>query len=378
MTIDWNAIRDEFPAVHGLTYLDTACFGQLARRTTEAVARHFTRRDEHACHDFLSWFDDADRTRGKIARLINASADDIAFVPNASTALATLLAGIDWRTGDRVVTIENEFPNNLYAPAALGGRGVEFIEAAWDDIDDALTDRTRLVALSTASYATGFRPPIETISARLRERGIVLFVDATQSAGAIRFDVQRVQPDVLAVHGYKWLLCPNGAGFMYVRPDVREWLRPNVVGWRSHYDWRNVDNLHHGTPQPAARAEKYEGGMLPFALIYAMEASVSMLLEIGPEQIERRVMALAARLREILCEAGGDLPDYESHIVTARFSGVDASALQRRMAERNVLISARHGSIRVSAHIYNNEADLEKFRDELDAALRGRQLWGGL
>ncbi len=367
---DWNAIRDEFPALDRCTYLDTACFGQLARRTTEAVALHFERRDEHACHDFLSWFDDADRTRAKIARLINASADDIAFVPNASTALATLLAGIDWQSGDRVVTIENEFPNNLYAPAALGGRGVEFVESSWEGLDDALTDRTRLVALSTASYTTGFRPPIEAISARLRDRGIVLFVDGTQSAGAIRFDVERVQPDVLAVHGYKWLLCPNGAGFMYVRPAVREWLRPNVVGWRSHFDWRNVDNLHHGTPQPAACAERYEGGMLPFALIYAMDASLSMLLDLGAEQIEQRVMALASGLRDVLGAAGAELPNYESHIVTARFPGVDATALQRRLAERNVLISARHGSIRVSAHIYNNDRDLAKFRDELSAALR--------
>jgi selenocysteine lyase/cysteine desulfurase len=165
------------------------------------------------------------------------------------------------------------------------------------------------------------------------------------------------------------MLCPNGAGFMYVRPGVREWLRPNVVGWRSHYDWRNVDNLHHGTPQPPARAEKYEGGMLPFALICAMDASVNMLLDLGPEQIEGRVMGLAAGLCESVRGAGGELPKFESHIVTARFPGVDATDLKRRLAGRGVLISARHGGIRLSAHLYNNEEDLARFSSELRAAL---------
>ncbi|MGD0620128.1 MAG: aminotransferase class V-fold PLP-dependent enzyme, partial [Bryobacteraceae bacterium] len=125
---------------------------------------------------------------------------------------------------------------------------------------------------------------------RLRERGVTLYVDGTQSVGALRFDVQQVQPAALAVHGYKWLLCPNGCGFLYVRPDVRQWLQPNVIGWRSHHDWRNVDNLYHGRPQPSSRAEKYEGGMPAMPLIYALDASVNLQLELGVEAIERRVM----------------------------------------------------------------------------------------
>ena len=249
----------------------------------EAVSRHFARREETACRDFLSWFDGAERTRERVAQLIDASAGDIAFVPNACTALATVIAGISWRPGDRVITLADEFPNNLYAPSPLVARDVEFIEAKWEGFEDALNERTRLVLLSTVNYATGFRPPLEAIGPRLRERGIVLYVDGTQSVGALRFDVRKVQPAALAVHGYKWLLCPNGCGFLYVRPDVRVWLQPNVIGWRSHHDWRNVDNLHHGRPEPSSRAEKYEGGMLSMPLTYALDASVGLQLELGPE-----------------------------------------------------------------------------------------------
>ncbi len=123
MSVDWAAVRIEFPALADWTYLNTATFGQLPRRATEAVAAHFAHRDELACQDFLSWFDDAWRLREKIGRLIHCTADDIAFVPNASTALGLLLSGIDWRPGDRVVTLAHEFPNNLYAPGVLRALG---------------------------------------------------------------------------------------------------------------------------------------------------------------------------------------------------------------------------------------------------------------
>ena len=134
--------------------------------------------------------------------------------------------------------------------------------------------------------------------------GGLLCGDGTQSFGALEVDVERLQPDMLAVHWYKWLMCPNGAGFMYVRPELRDRLPANVVGWRSHRDWRSVDNLHHGAPEPTTRAEKYEGGMLPFALIYAMQASVEMMLEIGPALIEKRVLELAGQVRERVRNCG--------------------------------------------------------------------------
>ena len=371
MSVNWQDVRAEFSSLNGRTFLDTATFGQLPRRTVEAVANHFARRDATACRDFLSWFDDAERTRAAVAQLIHATPDDIAFVLNACTALATLMSGIDWQPGDRVITLAHEFPNNLYAPTAVEDRGVEFIETTWDRFEEALNERTRLVLMSTVNYSTGFRPPLETLGPMLRDRDVALYVDGTQSVGALQFDVRTVQPAMLSVHGYKWLLCPNGCGFAYVRPDVREWLPANVIGWRSDYDWRNVNDLHHGRPRPSSRAEKYEGGMLAVPLIYALDASVALQLELGPANIEQRVMELTSRLREILLAAGAAVPDHGSPIVTACFPGVDASALQRRLEAQKVHVSARHGALRVSAHFYNDEEDLARFEEILSESLPG-------
>ncbi|HXM41211.1 MAG TPA: aminotransferase class V-fold PLP-dependent enzyme [Bryobacteraceae bacterium] len=370
MVPDWVEIRGEFPALAQWTYLNTATFGQMPRRAAEAVARHFQRRDELACTDFMGWFGDCDRIRAHIAEFVHCQAADIAFIQNASAGLSLLLGGLDWKTGDQIVTLEDEFPNHYYYPSHLRGSGVEFVETAWEGFYDRLTPRTRLAAISTVNYATGFRPPLEEVSEDLRRRGILLYLDGTQSLGALRFDVASIRPDLFAVDAYKWLLSPNGAAFMYVSPELRERLAPAVIGWRSHRDWRNYENLHHGAPQFATEAEKYEGGMLGFAMLYAMDAVIETMQAIGPEQIERRVMELASQTRDVLRGAGGVLlgdtsPHYDSQIVTARFAGRDAPAIARELQARRVLVAARHGNLRVSPHFYNNEADLAGLAEAL-------------
>jgi cysteine desulfurase/selenocysteine lyase len=365
MSVDWNAVRAEFPALANWTYLNTATYGQLSRRSTARVAQHFAHRDELACWDFLTWFDHMDSVRDQVARLVHCERDDIAFIQNASTALGWLIAGLDWQPGDRVVTLESEFPNNIYAPSVLGRRGIEFVETPWEKFYDSIDSRTRLVAISSANYVTGFVPPLEEIAAFLRKRGVLFYVDGTQSVGALRFDIARVEPDMLAVHGYKWLNCPDGAGFMYVKPDLRKRLPPVVVGWRSHRGWRNVDNLHHGTPEFAESAEKYEGGMLPFALLYAMQASLELVFEIGSEAIEQRVLQLADRVRSVARELGGEPVSVNSAIVPVRFEGHDPSKLALALKEKRVLVAARHGLLRVSTHFYNNESDIEHLRGAL-------------
>ena len=351
---NWAAIRAEFPALERWTYLNTATYGQMPRRSMEAVARHWERRDELACSDFLDWYSDTERIRASIARLIHASPDDIAFVPNAAAALSIVIAGLDLQAGDNIVTLDDEFPNYQYIATA---RRVPFAR-----LQASIDDRTRLVAFSEVNYSTGFRPPLDAVLRLTKERGIPLFLDGSQSVGALTFDVTRTPVDVLAVHGYKWLCSPTGAGFMYVSPAMRRRLPPNIIGWRSHHDWRNVANLHQGAPEFKDSAEKYEGGGLPFSLLYPLEASVNMLLEIGPEVIERRVLELAASIRSLLSGIGADAPDTGSQIVTAGLPGRDVAEVVRVLRTHNILAAARHGRLRLSPHFYNNEDDSERLQ----------------
>lgn len=367
MTPDWGAVRREFPALAHWTYLNTATYGQMPVRASAAVAAHFARRDEFACADFLGWFDDIDRLRENLARLLHAAPDDIAFVTNASAALSIVTNGIDWQPGDRVVTLENEFPNNLYVASLRERYGVRFAEVPWEQFYDSVDSHTRLVVMSSANYTSGFRPPAAHVASFLRERSVAFFLDGTQTVGACRFDAAEVRPDILAVDAYKWMLSPNGAGFVYVHPRMRFRLPPNVVGWRSDRAWREVDSLHHGAPRFKSSAEKYEGGMPAFPSLYALGAVVEMMLELDPVEIERRVLDLAGKARAVLEAAGAQVLHSDTPILAARFEGRDAAALAQSLKERRILVSARHGNLRVSVHFYNNEEDLDRLAEGLRA-----------
>jgi cysteine desulfurase/selenocysteine lyase len=276
---------------------------------------------------------------------------------------------VEWKPGDQILTLTDEFPNQFYYAEFLGARGVELVEARPELLFEAVTDRTRVVALSSVNYTNGYLAPVREIAAFLRRRGILFYVDGTQSVGAHPFDVGAVQPDMLAVNAYKWMCSPNGAGFLYVHPELRARLNPSVIGWRSDRNWRSVDNLSHGKPEFPAGAEKYEGGMLNFSALYAMGETIEMMLEIGIDRIETRVLGLAARAREILRGLGAAVEHEGSAIVAGHFPGEDASTLARTLRERRVIVAARGGLLRVSPHFYNNEADLGAF----EAALRERK-----
>jgi cysteine desulfurase/selenocysteine lyase len=354
--MNWAAIRAQFPALAHWTWLNTATYGQVPVRTRAAVERHFSRRDETACTDFLDWFDDVDAIRGLIARLINCSGDDIGFAMNAASALSLFLGGMDWREGDRIVTLRDEFPNQYYFAASLAARGVALIEQ--DEIA-SLPERTRAVLLSTVNYSNGYRPDLVRVSELARAAGALLYLDGTQSVGALRFDVAAVKPDMLAVDGYKWLLCPNGASFFYISPELRHKLCPSVIGWRSDKGWRSVDSLVHGAPQFPGDAARYEGGMLNFPSIYGAGESVRMMLEIEPDVIERRVLELAGLAAEMLSRTGASILSQGTNIVAACWPDRDVSALAKKLQAQRIIVAARHGNLRVSPHFYNNEADLE-------------------
>jgi cysteine desulfurase/selenocysteine lyase len=377
--IDWRAVRDLFPVLRQWTYLNTATFGPMPTTAVAAAMKHFEQRDETASRDFLEWFDHLDVIRGKIARLIGADAADIGFCPNAGTGLSWLLEGVKWRSGDEVVAMENEFPNNLYAPALLSDRGVVLNEVSMesDSFDprkflDALSPRTRLVILSAVSYSSGLRMPLEILAPEFKRRGIITCVDATQSVGALRHDVSATPVDYLIVHGYKWMCSPTGAGFVYVSPETREWLVPSVISWRSHRDWRNVDQLHHGRPDLPGEAARYEGGVQNFSGLFAMEAVLDLLNELTPEVVELRVLELAGKCSEVLERRGGVLAAgeseyYKSPIVTAEFPGRDVSQLSETLERAKIAVAARKGRLRVSPHFFNSDADIEALAAALES-----------
>jgi selenocysteine lyase/cysteine desulfurase len=302
--------------------------------------------------------------RKHLALLINApSADDIALLKNTSEALSFVAAGFPWEPGDNVVIPYEEFPSNRIVWESLRERGVSVREVPLQDHlepEDALISaadtRTRVLSVSTVQYASGLRLDLNRLGEQCRARGIAFCVDAIQGLGALVHDVQAMHADFLMADAHKWLLGPEGIALFYCGAEWRERLRLVEFGWHMVED---PDNFDRREWRAAAGARRFECGSPNRIGIHALAASVSLLMEIGIPEVERRVVERGRRL----VDAIGARPALE--LVTpstpGRCAGIVTFRAPRRgnvlllwkhLMERNVVCAVRAGAIRFSPHFY--------------------------
>lgn len=364
----------EFPHDPGLIYLNHAGVAPWPQRTADAIRAFAEQNVRSGARNYPRWGQVEQRLRQRLARLINApSSADIALVKNTSEGLSFIAYGLDWQPGDAVVINSHEFPSNRVVWESLAERyGVEVrdvdLSRAPDPeaaLIDALDRRTRLLAVSSVQYASGLRMDLERLAAACRRHGALLCVDAIQSLGVLPLDVQALQPDFVVADGHKWMLGPEGIGLFYSRPEARDRLRLTELGWHS---LENAGDFDARDWQIAASARRFECGSPNMLGIFGLEASLSLLEEIGPAELEKRVLANARHLIEAirrqprleLLSAGE--PGRHAGIVTFRVAGRDSRQVYRQLMDNGVVCANRGGGIRFSPHFYNTP-------EQLDAAL---------
>jgi cysteine desulfurase / selenocysteine lyase len=373
---DLLRLRDEqFPVTRECVYLSHASVGPLTRRATArmaGMAGNTSRAGERLWQERM---DEAERVRGLAARILGARAPhEVAFVENTSTALSMVAEGLDWKAGDNVVGATLEFPSNVYPWMGLAARGVEYrkVEERDGRVDPEellalIDDRTRMLVLSWVQYASGFRSDLARLGKACRERGVLFVVDVIQGLGALALDVEREHVDVAAGSAHKWLLGPEGVALLYVSDRVVEQLRPVRSGWRSMRDpfqWVEYDlTWNEG-------ARRFESGTLNVYGIAALGGSLEILLELGAGEIETRVLALTDLAARGLADLGMAVVSSRrrgetSSIVTAVPSGCAAVDLVRDLGERNVIVAARAGRLRIAPHFYNTAEEIERCLEEV-------------
>ena len=370
--------RKAFPVTAEYAYLNHASIAPLPHRAAErmkALADVVSRTGDRR---WLERNAEVERVRGLAARLLGAhDPREVAFTENTSAGLSLIAGGFAWQAGDNIVGAELEFPSNVYPWMQLAGLGVEYRTVPERDVridpDELLArvdGRTRMLVLSSVQYASGFRSDLSRLGAFCRERGIVFVVDAIQSLGGLAHDVERENVDVLAAASHKWLLGPEGIGVLYVSDRIVERICPVHSGWRSMRDQINWTALSLDWNEGAKR---FESGTLNMYGIAALGASLELLLEAGPTLIEQRVLALADRAAAGLAERGFDLissrrPGETSGIVTAIHPKFATAELVRSLAARNIVVANRAGRLRVSAHFYNTEEEVDRMLEAVTAA----------
>ena len=315
--------------------------------------------------------DEADRVRELVARLISASADSIALTRSTAHGISLLAQGLDWKTGDNVGGALGEYPANVYPWKALEARGVHFRQAkpiegriSPDSVFAMVDARTRVVALSHVEFWNGFRLDIEAIGDECRRRGIVFAVDVMQSVGALKVDVARMHIDFCAAGAGKWLMGPPGIGFCFFAPELLERTRPVIVGVGSvaGYDRYFEYDL---TFRPSAR--RFEESVISLLDTAAFGAALELLLEVGVETIEARVLGLAARLAEGLARNGCEIVEpwpraqnESSGIVSFRKPGISAAAALRDLSAARVIARTHKDFVRLSPHFYNTDEEVDR------------------
>lgn len=373
------AYDDEFPQAHGLRYLNHAAVAPWPLRAARAVAGFAEQNMTIGARDYPDWLQVEQRLRERLQRLLNApSRADIALVKNTSEALSFVAFGLDWKRGDQIVISDEEFPSNRVVWEALAPLGVEVIEVSLqgDDPESALLaacgPRTRLLSISAVQYASGLRLDLQRLGAGCEQQGVLFCIDAIQQLGALPFDVQASRCAFAMADGHKWMLGPEGLGVFYCRQDLREQLELHEYGWHM---LENAGDYDSRAWRPARSARRFECGSPNMLGGMALEASLSLLEEVGmPEvaaQLSQRVDYLHQGLNaipgvELLSPAD---PARRAGIVTFRLGGWDNQALFARLKAEQIICAQRGGGIRFSPHFYTPMQTL----DDVLAVLRALQ-----
>lgn len=379
--IDVDALRAaEFPWTNGEhTYLNNASTGPLTVRAARAVQELMQERLEPYRLSDARLFQLLARTREAAARLIGASAREIALLTNTTYGINVAARTLPFRAGDVVLIHDREFPANVYPWLALESRGVQLrripCAGALPDEDAllaALDDPgVRAVSVSWVSFATGFKSDLARIGRACRERGIYFIVDAIQGLGADVLDARACGIDVLACGGQKWLLSPWGSGFAYVREELVRELEPSPVGWMAVKGSDDFTRLLDYDLDWRDDARRFEVLTLPFQDFAGLAASLELFHELGPGAVAGRVAGLAGEIvrwaeqREDVTLVTPRDPARRAGIVAV--APRDPAAVSKRLTAHKVSHSLREGAIRLSPHVYNTSAEVGRALEVLES-----------
>ncbi|HEY6121702.1 MAG TPA: aminotransferase class V-fold PLP-dependent enzyme [Pyrinomonadaceae bacterium] len=373
-----DEFRAQFPVTQHSIYLNHAAVSPPPISTIQAIESQLRDVSTNGSVNYRSWLAVKEAARQKLASLLGARPEQLAFVRNTSDGLSTVANGMAWRTGDNIVTFRNEFPSNVYPWLRLKNNlGIELRICEEHDgrinIEEILSlvdKQTRVIAISHVQYASGFQIDLARLGKAARRHDALLVVDVIQSLGVIPIDVEAELVDVAAGAGHKWLLTPEGVGFLYLSDRARERIEPTLVGWTSVPNPEDYNNFSQGWNKGTLA---WESGTAPTSLFYGLKASLDLLTTIGISNISEYL----ANLTDHFCRS---LDGSSYHVASSRTKseksqivciqntrGLTPMSLFQNLRKQNIIAAPRGNRLRIAPHAYNTIQEI----DELTHALFG-------
>ena len=370
--------RAAFHLPDDLHYLNCAYMSPLPKRVMEAGFEGIRAKavpSRIGPHDF---FEGSQLVRERFARLVGATRpESVAIVPAVSYGVAIAAANLELRSDHNLVLVTEQFPGNVYSwrtAARRSGAEIRTVEpppaiergAQWNErILDAIDGRTAVVALGPIHWTDGTRFDLDRIASRARDVGAAVVVDGTQSIGAQPFDVSSIQPDLLVVAAYKWLLGPYSIGCAYFGPRFAD-ARPLEETWIARKGSEQFSGLVDYVDEYQPGAIRFDvGERSNFILTPMLVESLGILLDWTPERIGRYIGSLTGPLLDTARELGYGLESdawRAEHMFGIRVpERIDLGRVKALCAERNVFVSQRGSALRIAPHVYNTPGDVDAF-----------------
>ncbi len=381
LVLDEAARLEAFPIAKKSIFFAHAGVTPLPRAVANAVI-DYTEQSASAPQEFAEVLHDIKQARIACAQFIGAQPDEIALLGPTSLGLSLFANGIPWEAGDEVICYANDYPANVYPWMDLVRKGVvvrylepeRIGEITPELVAAALTPRTRMVALASCSFFTGYRIDVDAIGKLLHDKGVLFSVDAIQTLGAFPLSVEHV--DFLSADAHKWMLGPLAIGIVYVKKKHFDLLRPTLLGaWNvlSPNFITQEEIVFHPTGQ------RYEPGVLNIGGVYGMKAAIEMVMEVGQEKIGARLLELKKQIVGQLEPMGFEIiPPTSganaSGITTFRHPTVSMAALFALLEKNGIIASLRYNRagveyIRLSPHFYNTSAEVDRVMEVLRGGL---------
>lgn len=383
--------RDLFPELEARAYVNHAAMSPLSTPVVEVMARFA---DDHArkgLGGMFTWFQQRGRLREKLAAFIGAEASEIAFVPSTTEGIVDIAVCFPWTRGDRVIVFDGEFPTNV-TPWRQAARRHELelvnLSAALFREDEAraleslereLARGVRLVAVSAVQFQTGHRMPLAKMAQLCHPAGCELFVDAIQALGVVPLDVKSLDIDYLVCGSHKWMMGIEGIAFVYAPHARAQALRPEVAGWLSHeqpvsFLLEGPGHLRYDRPI-RSDISFLESGSLNSVGCAALEASLDLLAQLGPDAIFEHVNAYVDALEPKLTALGFEslratrVEERSGILSVVAPRGVDVMALQQMLVERGIACNVPDGRLRFSPHWPNAVDEVDFIAKTVEACV---------
>ena len=365
MLPDFGALRRQFPTLDNWVYLDTAAKAPLPKCAEEAMISYMADMWEQVGERAFS-IQEIELARETLARLVGVSPSTVSFLKNTSEGINIVAHGLGLEAGDKVLISEFEHSACVLPWRRLEKIGVEVVVVRGSDgrippesFIEKMDDRTRAVGVSWVAYGNGYRFDIPAIAAACRERDIVLAVDGIQAIGVLATPLTELGADVVVAGGFKGLLSPTGTGFLYCREGFASRIEPAYVArfsFESDDKWQQPLRL-------ATDSSRFEYGNPNYLGIWVMRHSVELILDIGLDQIERRVEDLTTYLYERVEDRGFKVvtpkPWHERAGILS-FDVPEPEMVRQQLLDRRIVVNVRDGNtLRVAPHFYNTRQDID-------------------